>query len=344
MKAIWTQDGGQLHGEYVTSTGSGRGRSPPSSPHPPVVVGGNGRRCSIRVLRYGDAWAPQHRHGNAAERIPELRRRARGAGRGHIPVTIFGCRRRRGARRVRGGRRRPRRALAPTAPRGPVERELERLRGRHPRAGAGNEPQEARERFAERAACASPPRTPRAGRTSSARVRPRRRHDLQRRRPEAQAHGDLNGCATYCQPAGLAARRLPRGRRLGRVLVRPTAQARSTSSPRAAALIAARYAQYATRRPTAPCSESPSRAGRGGRRGWPKRSSTRRSCASSLPTCARRSRGRLPEAAWRRDPPALRAAPADTEWLPERYQEGDPAAGWAAASASGCCSAPATAR
>jgi hypothetical protein len=79
------------------------------------------------VLRYGDAWAPQHRHGNAAERIGELRRRAEEAGRGSIPVTIFGvpddpavlaAYEKAGADRVV--------RWLPAAKRGPVERELER--------------------------------------------------------------------------------------------------------------------------------------------------------------------------------------------------------------------------
>ena len=40
------------------------------------MIGGNGEKVLDRVLRYGDAWAPQHRHGNVVERIAELRRRA----------------------------------------------------------------------------------------------------------------------------------------------------------------------------------------------------------------------------------------------------------------------------
>ena len=92
-----------------------------------MVVGGNGEKVLDRVLRYGDAWAPQHRHGNIVERIPELRRRAEEAGRGRIPVTIFGVPadaavlasyREAGADRVV--------RWLPTAQRGPVERELER--------------------------------------------------------------------------------------------------------------------------------------------------------------------------------------------------------------------------
>ena len=54
------------------------------------MIGGNGPKVIDRVLRYGDAWMPQHRHGNAIERIAELRRRAAEAGRGRVPVVVFG--------------------------------------------------------------------------------------------------------------------------------------------------------------------------------------------------------------------------------------------------------------
>ena len=79
------------------------------------------------MLRYGDAWMPQHRHGNAAERIPELRRRAEEAGRGYIPVTIFGVPADPAvlAEYQEAGADRVVRWL-PAAQRGPVERELER--------------------------------------------------------------------------------------------------------------------------------------------------------------------------------------------------------------------------
>jgi probable F420-dependent oxidoreductase len=128
MKAIWTQEEASYHGEHVRFDRIWSWPKPAQHPHPPVVVGGNGEKVLDRVLRYGDAWAPQHRHGNAAERIPELHRRAEEAGRGRIPVTIFGV---------------PADAAAlahyeqagvdrvvhwvPAAQRGPVERALERF-------------------------------------------------------------------------------------------------------------------------------------------------------------------------------------------------------------------------
>ena len=62
------------------------------SPHPPVIVGGNGERTLQRVIRYGDEWMPIGMRDNTLlkNRIQELREMAEAAGRGHIPVTIFG--------------------------------------------------------------------------------------------------------------------------------------------------------------------------------------------------------------------------------------------------------------
>src|SRR3954447_3612041 len=90
MKAIWTQDEASYEGEHVRFDRIWSFPKPVQLPHPPVVIGGNGEKVLDRVLRYGDAWAPQHRHGNVVERLPELRRRAEEACRGHNPVTVFG--------------------------------------------------------------------------------------------------------------------------------------------------------------------------------------------------------------------------------------------------------------
>ena len=128
MKAIWTQEEASYEGEHVSFERIWSWPKPAQLPHPPVVIGGNGEKVIDRVLRYGDAWAPQHRHGNAAERIPELRRRAEEAGRGHIPVTIFGVPADASvlASYQEAGADRVVRWL-PAAQRGPVERELERF-------------------------------------------------------------------------------------------------------------------------------------------------------------------------------------------------------------------------
>jgi alkanesulfonate monooxygenase SsuD/methylene tetrahydromethanopterin reductase-like flavin-dependent oxidoreductase (luciferase family) len=60
---------------------------PLQRPHPPVLLGGNGENTLKRVVAYADGWMPNR--GTALERIPELRRMAEEAGRGHIPVSLY---------------------------------------------------------------------------------------------------------------------------------------------------------------------------------------------------------------------------------------------------------------
>jgi probable F420-dependent oxidoreductase len=124
MKAIWTQDEASYHGEHVSFDRIWSFPKPVQRPHPPVVVGGNGAKVLDRVLAYGDEWAPQHRHGNVVERLPELRERAER----RIPVTVFGVPADAAtlAEYEAAGVDRAIRWL-PAAQRGPVERELEQF-------------------------------------------------------------------------------------------------------------------------------------------------------------------------------------------------------------------------
>ena len=57
-----------------------------------MLVGGLGERVHDRVIAYGDGWFPilASRPEALGERIAELQRRAADAGRGRIPVTLFG--------------------------------------------------------------------------------------------------------------------------------------------------------------------------------------------------------------------------------------------------------------
>jgi probable F420-dependent oxidoreductase len=86
MKAIWTQDEASFHGEHVSFEQIWSWPKPAQRPHPPILVGGNGPTVLDRVLDFGDGWMPNHAPG-LIERIGELRRRAREAGR-EIPVTV----------------------------------------------------------------------------------------------------------------------------------------------------------------------------------------------------------------------------------------------------------------
>ena len=87
MKAIWTQDVAEYHGEMVDFGPMWCWPKPVQKPHPPIVVGGSGPKILERVIRYGDGWMPNR--GDVLKRIPELRELAKGAGRGHIPVTFY---------------------------------------------------------------------------------------------------------------------------------------------------------------------------------------------------------------------------------------------------------------
>ena len=92
MKTIWSEEEASYEGEFVRFERIWSWPKPLQSPHPPVIVGGNGERTLQRVIRYGDEWMPIGLSANAGlePRIQELREMAAAAGRGHIPVTIFG--------------------------------------------------------------------------------------------------------------------------------------------------------------------------------------------------------------------------------------------------------------
>jgi probable F420-dependent oxidoreductase len=92
MKTIWTEDEAEFHGDFVDFDPLWSWPKPVQRPHPPVIVGGNGPGVLDRVLEYGDGWMPNAGRGRVREGMAELARRAAEAGRGPIPVTLFGAR------------------------------------------------------------------------------------------------------------------------------------------------------------------------------------------------------------------------------------------------------------
>jgi alkanesulfonate monooxygenase SsuD/methylene tetrahydromethanopterin reductase-like flavin-dependent oxidoreductase (luciferase family) len=88
MKAIWTEDEAEYHGEFVDFDPIWCWPKPLQRPHPSVLVGGVGPKVLDRVLAYGDEWFPNRMESVEAlkGRIDELRERA---GR-RIPVSFFG--------------------------------------------------------------------------------------------------------------------------------------------------------------------------------------------------------------------------------------------------------------
>ena len=93
MKAIWTQDEAEYHGRFVDFDPLWSWPKPVQKPHPPVLVGGLGEKVYDRVVAYGDEWIPNRVKSpeELGVRIAELQRRAEAAGRGRIPVTVFGA-------------------------------------------------------------------------------------------------------------------------------------------------------------------------------------------------------------------------------------------------------------
>lgn len=87
MKAIWTQEEAEYHGEMVDFGPMWCWPKPVQKPHPPILLGGSGPNVLKRVVSYADAWMPNGREDLA--RLPELRELAQAAGRGPIPVTMY---------------------------------------------------------------------------------------------------------------------------------------------------------------------------------------------------------------------------------------------------------------
>jgi probable F420-dependent oxidoreductase len=90
MKEIWTSEEATYHGRHVDFDRIWCRPKPVQDPHPPILVGGHGKRVLDRVLAYGDEWMPNRfgDDGRLCARIERLRRAGRDAGRGPIPTTL----------------------------------------------------------------------------------------------------------------------------------------------------------------------------------------------------------------------------------------------------------------
>ncbi len=93
MKAIWTQEEPQYHGEFVNFDKMKQWPKPAQKPHPPIIVGGAFPYAARRAIRYGDGWIPRddwlERDGMGV--IDTFHKMAADAGRdpAGLPVSIF---------------------------------------------------------------------------------------------------------------------------------------------------------------------------------------------------------------------------------------------------------------
>jgi probable F420-dependent oxidoreductase len=95
MKAIWTEEEAEYHGDIVDFPKMKTWPKPAQKPHPPVIVGGAWPQSARRAIRYGDGWVPNASRPNYAdvtEFLPQYREMAAAAGRdlAALPVTLFG--------------------------------------------------------------------------------------------------------------------------------------------------------------------------------------------------------------------------------------------------------------
>jgi probable F420-dependent oxidoreductase len=91
MKEIWAKDEATYHGNHVNFDAIWSWPKPTQTPHPPILMGGDGPKTLDRVVRYADEWLPIPGRGAVpfSDRIKELQDKAAAAGRAPIPVGVF---------------------------------------------------------------------------------------------------------------------------------------------------------------------------------------------------------------------------------------------------------------
>lgn len=94
MKAIWTQERAEYHGERVSFDPIFAWPKPVQKPYPPIHVGGAYPGGMRRAIRYGDGWIPILGRGeDPASLVPAFRKEAAAAGRDPdgLEISIYGC-------------------------------------------------------------------------------------------------------------------------------------------------------------------------------------------------------------------------------------------------------------
>jgi probable F420-dependent oxidoreductase len=93
MKAIWTQDEAEYHGEFTSFEPIWSWPKPVQKPHPPILLGGETRHTLRRVMEFCDGWFPRGREfDDPAEQMARLKAAAEEAGRDvrTVSTTLFG--------------------------------------------------------------------------------------------------------------------------------------------------------------------------------------------------------------------------------------------------------------
>jgi probable F420-dependent oxidoreductase len=94
MKALWTEEEAEFHGEFVNFDPVWLYPKPKQQPHPPLFLGGETDHTLKRVVEFCDGWFPRARRGwepkAAATRLREMAR-AGGRDPASLSITVFGA-------------------------------------------------------------------------------------------------------------------------------------------------------------------------------------------------------------------------------------------------------------
>ena len=97
MKKIWTENEPSYHGDYVNFDRIWSWPKPVQTPHPPILMGGDGATTFDRVVEFCNGWLPLLRGRPSQVLVPKLevlRQRMKDAGRDpkSLDVSVFGVR------------------------------------------------------------------------------------------------------------------------------------------------------------------------------------------------------------------------------------------------------------
>ena len=94
MKALWAEEAGSFHGEFVNFDPAWSWPKPAQRPHPPILLGGETDYTLKRVVEYCDGWFPRPRGGFEATTAQDrLKRMAEQVKRdpATLTITVFGA-------------------------------------------------------------------------------------------------------------------------------------------------------------------------------------------------------------------------------------------------------------
>ncbi len=93
MKAIWTQEPAEYHGQHVNFDPLHQQPKPVQKPHPPIHVGGGWPGAAKRAVAWADGWAPLPRPDGSGivDKLPLLRELEAEAGRapGAVALSVY---------------------------------------------------------------------------------------------------------------------------------------------------------------------------------------------------------------------------------------------------------------